>query len=275
MPAACGRRPALPRGGSCARGSSSNGAGPTFDPDAYELEAEDDDDYDQFISSAAYEGGGGAPAPERGAGAGAPLGSDAGEVRSASPWLIQQSSGCSRLVVPCQDMLLRLALRLGVPTPPAPLPSGLAPPPPPPRPTQAPRQQQQRSDTSLSDSLGMLLLTAAAVQRLLSRLQTAVVATMKVAWQLGREAFHGLRHSTVKAKVQAEHTFVNRWVGVGWQHGRGAGAPCVRTAAARLYTCIAALAAAVAMCNLCSCCVPPPLVLQPCRQEGAGLAEED
>ena len=121
----------------------------------------------------------------------------------------------------------------------------------------------------------MLLLTAAAVQRLLSRLQTAVVATMKVAWQLGREAFHGLRHSTVKAKVQAEHTFVNRWVGVGWQHGRGAGAPCVRTAAARLYTCIAALAAAVAMCNLCSCCVPPPLVLQPCRQEGAGLAEED
>ncbi|PSC73283.1 Plasma membrane iron permease [Micractinium conductrix] len=163
VPAACGRRPALPRGGSCARGSSSNGAGPTFDPDAYELEAEDDDDYDQFISSAAYEGGGGAPAPERGAGAGAPLGSDAGE---------------------------------------------------------APRQQQQRSDTSLSDSLGMLLLTAAAVQRLLSRLQTAVVATMKVAWQLGREAFHGLRHSTVKAKVQAEHTFVNSPAGKkvqGWQ----------------------------------------------------------
>ena len=54
------------------------------------------------------------------------------------------------------------------------------------------------------------------MQRLLSRLKTAVLATLKVSWQLGVEALQGLRQSAVKTKQQAHEVFATRWGLWGW-----------------------------------------------------------
>lgn len=55
-----------------------------------------------------------------------------------------------------------------------------------------------------------MLLFGAALSRLLSRLHTAVLATGRVAWQLGGEALHGLPKVAVRAKDKAAESLSRR-----------------------------------------------------------------
>ncbi|KAL4423882.1 hypothetical protein ABPG75_001183 [Micractinium tetrahymenae] len=72
---------------------------------------------------------------------------------------------------------------------------------------QARRSHRQRADNTFRNSYALLLLFGHAVHRLLSRCATAVLATARVAWQLGGDALQTLRRSTVQAKSQAAETF--------------------------------------------------------------------
>jgi hypothetical protein len=62
----------------------------------------------------------------------------------------------------------------------------------------------------LQRAYSALLLCGAALARLLSRLNTAVLATARVTWQLGRDALEGLRKGAASARGRAAEAYAKR-----------------------------------------------------------------
>ncbi len=69
------------------------------------------------------------------------------------------------------------------------------------------RQQRPRAPNRKPS---LVLLFGAALSRLLSRLHTAVLATGRVAWQLGGEAVHSLPKVAVQARDNAVESLARR-----------------------------------------------------------------
>ena len=74
------------------------------------------------------------------------------------------------------------------------------------------QQQQQDPREAIDRGVSLLLLFGAAVDRLASRLQTAVLATGRVTWQLGREGLVGLCAAARRASGTARTSLASRWV---------------------------------------------------------------
>lgn len=73
-----------------------------------------------------------------------------------------------------------------------------------------PSRQRRRPRGHLSRSTRTLLVAGHSMHRLAMRLQTAVLATLRVTWQLGGEALHALRANARVAKQRAEQGFGTR-----------------------------------------------------------------
>ena len=76
------------------------------------------------------------------------------------------------------------------------------------------RQQRSRRRQQLRERVGSgmnaLLLFTAAVDRLATRLRTAVGATAKVAWQLGAEGLSGASSASRQAQAKVQEGFYKR-----------------------------------------------------------------
>ena len=77
---------------------------------------------------------------------------------------------------------------------------------------QPPQQQQQDPREAIDRGVSLVLLFGAAVDRLATRLQTAVLATGRVTWQLGREGLVGLFAAARRASGTARTNLASRWV---------------------------------------------------------------